>query len=48
MYEVVKMTVLDHTHKFEDWGIHNKIWFDFVTPSTLQPQSSTFRLSSEL
>jgi hypothetical protein len=31
------------THKFEDSGSHHKIWVDGVNPSTLQPQSSTFR-----
>jgi hypothetical protein len=31
------------THKFEDSGTHQKILLDSVTPSTLQPRSSTLR-----
>ena len=33
-------------HKYEDSGSHHKIWFDSVTPSTLQPWSSTLRFPS--
>jgi hypothetical protein len=31
------------THMFVDLGSHHRIWFDCITPSTLQPQCSILR-----